>query len=220
RQLEKELVNFTQQHPNPRIIIVLRKHSDWIRSHYKRVVKNGFSGQFSEFYSSGLAGTIWKREDLELFPKIKMIEKYSVHKPLVLLYTDLLADASSFIDSICLYTTTKINQDAISFEKVHTSYSENQLLVVRRFSQFFRIGLKSDFNHGLKNWLFFRPWWILFHLVLYTGRLVPSRFISKQPLISKEELKQIDLDFGEDWGKVLDYVDKQNLIANTAATNS
>ena len=60
-------------------------------------------------------------------------------------------------------------------------------------------------KNRIKHWLYYRPWWLIFHLVMYTSLFIPRSLIVKNSLISKIDLDEIKNKFKEDWKKVFEY---------------
>lgn len=80
------LQEFAQKYPDARIILVLRRQDKWIASHYKRSVKKGYPGSLQAYFDLEQDTGYRKVDDLYFYPKIKAIETYFNHKPLVLFF--------------------------------------------------------------------------------------------------------------------------------------
>ena len=52
QQLEREVKIFSDEYPQAQPIIVFRRHDKYIASQYRRFVKNGFTGNFIDFFDS------------------------------------------------------------------------------------------------------------------------------------------------------------------------
>lgn len=205
RQFEREVTWFTSTYPDARIIVIFRKHGSWIASQYRRYVKNGFYQGFDHFLDLKSDQGKWKKKDLLYYPKIEIIERCSTQKPLVLFYDDLKADPWKFLQEIADYTQATFDRNEISLNSVHHSYSEKQLKLVQAFCRRFKKTSPKAYNNKMLHWMLYRPWWALFHLVMYSAVFVPNSWISTQPLVGKETLDEIDKLYEADWLKVQKY---------------
>lgn len=210
QQLEQEAKWFSAKHPDARVIIVFRRHDSWIASQYRRLVKNGFSKPFIDFFDIEQDNGAWKHSDLNYFSKIQIIEKYFTHKPLVLFYEDMKRDTFAFIDSIARYTGTTYNKADISLHSVHRSYNEKQLKIFRQLSKaLFHYDIPRARQPVLK-WMqrIFKQ--SIQYPLLYLALLVPERFVRKEPLIPQEQLQRIRAHFEDDWQRCVEYAKGSN----------
>ena len=217
KQFEREIKKFISYFPNTKIIVAFRRHDQWIASQYKRAVKNGWHLDFKNYYNINNKG-IWKNTDLTYMNKLKIIKKYSKSKPLVLKFEELKKNPFNYLNKISNYTDSKYLKTEISLKTVHKSYSEKQLIFLKKFCKIFKktppkyydyqeITLDKTIRNTnrIKHWLYYRPWWLLFHLVMYTSLLIPKSLIVKNSLINKNDLAEIKKKFKEDWKKVFEY---------------
>jgi len=217
KQFEREIKKFISYFPDTKIIVVFRRHDKWIASQYKRAVKNGLHLDFKNYYNINNKG-IWKNSDLTYMNKLKIIKKYSKSKPLVLKFEELKKNPFNYLDKISNYTNSKYLKTQILLKTVHKSYNEKQLIFLKKFCRIFKktppkyydyqeITLDKTISNTnkIKHWLFYRPWWLLFHLVMYTSLLIPKSLIVKNSLINKNDLAEIKNKFKEDWKKVFKY---------------
>ena len=217
KQFEREIKKFISYFPDTKIIVVFRRHDQWIASQYKRAVKNGWHWDFKNYYNINNKG-IWKNSDLTYMNKLKIIKKYSKSKPLILKFEELKKDPFNYLKKISNYTDSKYLKTEISLKTVHKSYSEKQLIFLKKFCKIFKkkppkyydyqeITLDKTIRNTnrIKHWLLYRPWWLLFHLVMYTSLLIPKSLIVKNSLINKNDLAEIKNKFKEDWKKVFEY---------------
>lgn len=205
QQLAREVNKFAAVYPNTHAIIVLRSNEQWIASQYRRFLKNGYPYTFKEYFDVEKDSGYWKINDALFYPKIELLEQHFTAKPLVLFYDDLRKDPYAFIDKIAAYTGTTYNKSEISLEPHHTSYSEHQLKVMLKVSKY--IFSKNPIYSGprIKTWLRRRSRMLLCYIILYTALLIPKKFMSKQPLISPEELAVVRKYFEQDWAQCLAY---------------
>ncbi len=210
QQLEKEAKWFSTRHPDAKVLIVFRRHDSWIASQYRRLVKNGFSKPFNDFFDIEHDRGVWKHSDLDYFSKIQIIEKYFTHKPLVLFYEDMKRDPFTFIDAIAHYTGTTYDKADISLDSVHRSYNEKQLKIFRQLSKrLFYFDIPRAQQPVLK-WLQRISKQSIQYPLLYLALLIPERFVSKEPLIPEEQLQCIRQHFADDWQRCIDYAKKNN----------
>ena len=205
RQLEGEVKKILSHFPETKIIIVFREHKKWISSQFKRFSKNGFHFKFEDFYNNNNSG-YWKNEDMLYVNKLSIINKYSKHNPLVLNFDELKKNPHSYLSKIADYTNSSYIKNSISLNVVHKSYSEKQLVFLKSFCKTFKPNPPKYYpNNKLKHWLFFRPWWLLFHLVMYFAILLPKKLVVKKPLIEKDYLEKTMIKYNNDWKKILKY---------------
>ena len=138
--------------------------------------------------------------------KLKIINKYSNHDPLVLNFEELKTNPDSYLSKIAQFTNSTFNKNRISLNVVHKSYSEKQLVFLKGFCKIFKSKPPKYYpNNKLKHWLYFRPWWLLFHLVMYFAILLPKKLVVKKPLIDNKYLDKTMKKYIDDWKEVLKY---------------
>ena len=205
RQLEGEVKKILNHFPETKIIIVFREHKKWISSQFKRFSKNGYHFKFENFYNNANSG-YWKNEDMIYIDKINIIKKYSKHEPLVLNFDELKINPHSYLTKISEYTKSNYNKSNISLNVVHKSYSEKQLIFLKGFCRIFKSNPPKYYaDNKLKHWLYFRPWWLLFHLVMYVAYFLPKNMIVKKPLIDNNYLGKTMKKYKSDWDEILKY---------------
>lgn len=198
RQFEEEVRWFTNEYPEARIIIVLRRHDEWIASQYKRHVKNGFFRSFEEFIDLENDTGYWKLEELNYKRKLKIIQECCVHAPLVLIYDELVKDPASFIRKVTDYLGVKPLEKA-SVNKIHRSFSDKQLKVLRAFTkQYIRV-VPRNYPNKILHWLLYRPVWAFYHLILFVARFLPDSWVPAAPLINQESLKKVKVKYNVEW---------------------
>ena len=203
RQLETEVKKILSHYPQTKIIVIFREHGKWISSQFKRLSKNGWHWGFKDFYNNENTG-YWKNEDMIYSKKIDIINKYSNSKSLILRFEELKSDPHSYLKKITDYTNSSYIKEEISLSVVHKSYSEKQLIFLKSFCKIFKKNPpKYHSNNKFKHWLLFRPWWLLYHLVMYFSIIIPKKYIVKKPLIDKDYLEKCMMKYKEDWEKVM-----------------
>ena len=205
RQLEGEVKKILNYFPETKIIIVFREHKKWISSQFKRFSKNGYHFKFEDFYNNANSG-YWKNEDMIYIDKINILKKYSKYDPLVLNFDELKINPHSYLTKISEYTKSNYNKSNISLNVVHKSYSEKQLIFLKGFCRIFKPNPPKYYaDNKLKHWLYFRPWWLLFHLVMYVAYFLPKNMIVKKPLIDNNYLGKTMKKYKSDWDEILKY---------------
>ncbi|MCR9254236.1 MAG: hypothetical protein NXI20_27740 [bacterium] len=212
RQFEREVRWFTETYPDAKIIILLRRHDSWIASQYRRYVKNGWYHNFDSFLDLDNDEGMWKQNDLKLFPRLKIIEECCEDKPLILFHDELIEDQWRFLDKIAKFSGTTYVKDEISTERVHTSFSEDQLRFLKNFCSKYIRKVPRSRKNKIMHWLLYRSWWALFHLIMYAVPLFPKSWIPEEPLIEEDQLKRVKEAYKDDWKKVKEYAAQNNSI--------
>ncbi len=209
RQFEDEVKWFCSVHPDAHIIVVFRKQDKWILSQYKRHVKGGFYKEFKDFIDVEGNHGFWDRKEMLFMDKIRVIEQYSTQKPLILFHEDL-SRPYDFINLIASYCGATYDRKAVSTRPKHTAWQEKQLHAVK----FFRKNIYSGKIKGGKNrwetWTYYRPWWLLFHLIMYFAMLLPKSWVIRKPLVDEKELQKVREWTDSDWKSVKAYAAKNN----------
>jgi hypothetical protein len=197
RQFEIETKKIADKYPEAKIIVVLRSNEQWIASQYKRYVKNGGSATFEKFIDIKENSGVWKIEDALFIHKLEFLRNHFINKPLILFYNNFKDDPYSFFDKIAKYTKTNYNKDSVSLSPKHKSYSEKQLLFLRKKNKkYFK---KDPYYSRTKKlpWLSSKARSLILHMGLYIAAILPLKFDEK--LISSELLKKYKAFFQEDW---------------------
>ncbi|XOV91875.1 MAG: hypothetical protein ACFHWX_16915 [Bacteroidota bacterium] len=211
RQFEDEVKWFCSVHPDAHIIVVFRRQDKWIASQYKRHVKGGFYKEFKDFIDVENNKGFWDRKEMIFMDKIKVIEKYSTQKPLILFHEDL-SDPYNFLNKIATYCGATFEKDTVSIKPRHTAWKEKQLHAVKFFRQHFYKGEIKGGRNRWETWLYFRPWWLFFHLIMYFSVLLPKKWIIRKPLIEDNDLKKVREWTSKDWELLKSY--EQHINSN------
>ena len=210
QQLHREVKQFGAKYPDAKLIIIFRRHDGWIASQYRRFVKNGFGGTFTEFYDPDKNTGQWKHDDLDYMSKIKSIEAYFKHKPLVLFYEDLKANPHIFFDAFDEYLGVSYSKYDISLKPTHKSYNTKQLKAMRWVGSKVLSQKPKWSKIRFVRWLQRRSRLLICYLILYPAMLFPEDWFSNEPLIDPEELEKVRIRFADDWQAVHDYARKNN----------
>lgn len=195
RQFFDETAKIANLYPNAKIIIVLRSNEQWIASQYRRYVKNGGSKDINEFIDITDNKGVWKNEEALFFPKLEFLKQHFKNLPLVLFFEDFKKNPHQVFQKIADYTGTEYHRENVSLKAKHKSYSEKQLLFVRRLVRKYKI-LSVKYSDN-QSWLQYRSRWFLLHIFLYIAKLLPLNL--KEELIKNEQLDEYKSFFIIDW---------------------
>ncbi len=205
QQLEEEVTKFASVYPNTTPIIVFRRHDDYIASQYRRFVKNGFKGRFVEFFNLENDQGYFKKQDLDYFRQIQILEKYFKPKPIVLFFDDLRTNPHAFIDTLSANLDVTVERKKINFKRKHTSYSEKQLKAIMNVGKYVNLRKRRIFKNSLLHlfWRFYLG--SIRYTTLYVSKFIPAKYFNKEPLIPENELDKIKVYFQADWQRCLEY---------------
>ncbi|MEO0339072.1 MAG: hypothetical protein AAF242_07635 [Bacteroidota bacterium] len=212
QQMEAEAKDFSAEYPDAKPIIIFRRHGSWIASQHRRFVKNGNPWEFDEFIDLEKDTGRVKKQDLEFFRNIEILEKYFNHKPLVLFYEDLRADTIAFSRRIADYMGADFDPKDINLEKRHTSYNEKQLRAIYGVSKSVNIRKHRDFKIGIFNQIrraLVNP---IKYGTLYIAPYLPESMLRQEPLVRKEQIDHITELYTDDWEKLKAYAKKFNRV--------
>jgi hypothetical protein len=196
KQFEIETEDFSKFFPDTEIIIVFRRHDEWILSQYKRTIKNGFHVKFKDFFN--LENTGWyKIEDLIYAKKIEHIKNRFSKNPLILIYDELKNNLQKFLQKVLDYIDGKF-EGKFPNKIVHKSYGEKELSLAYIISRF--INYTPPENNLLKKYLYVFP---LRYSILYLGKFIPEnkflKSVKDEIFPTYEELMEIREFFRQDW---------------------
>ncbi len=201
RQFEEELRWFAADYPDSKVIILLRRHDDWIASQYRRHVKNGFYYGFEAFLDMKGDKGFWQQKELHYLSKLILIEELTKFPPLVLFYDELIENPDGFVKSMTDFMGVPLLEN-LSRKLVHKSFSDKQLKVLRAFCRKYVRRVPINYHNKWKHWLLYRPIWAVYHVILYTAAFLPESWIAKEELIEQELLDEVRSSFNEDWEAV------------------
>lgn len=212
QQLESEITKFAASYQQVHSIILLRRHSSWIASQYRRFAKNGFYHPFEYFFDLQLDRGRFKQADLNFYHKIELLEHTFGRPPLVLFHEDLIVNPVQFVQRIARFCKAEILPDKIKTAPKHRSYSEKQIKIIQIASQVIPFGKLTYSRNKILRFFQRLPEYILRYTILYLALLVPKGWLNKKPLIAPETLKQIDQLTEEDWFKCKQYALNHNKV--------
>ena len=196
QQLEKEVKLFSEKHPNTTPIIVFRRQDEYIASQYRRFVKNGFTGNFQVFFDLQNNEGYFKESDLDYKSQVALLKKYFTKNPIVFTYKDFKENPQGFRHRWTEIMNCTIDNKKIDWSRKHTSYSEHQLKVIKKFGKLINLTKRRVF----KNSILHLVWRIYLggirYIILHLSFLAPK---NNKKLISEEELEAVKRHFQEDW---------------------
>lgn len=208
RQMEREVSAFAKHFPNTHPIILFRENSDWIASQYRRFIKNGIGLTFKEFIDVQDDRGYWERDELLFVPKIKILERYFEHPPLVMLYDDLKRDPMKFFERIAKFTGSEFDRADISLEKIHKSYREKQLRFMRSVGQRLLPHGTEYSEHPIKASIQRYGRMLVKYPALFLGQHLPEAWVPEGPLIHPEEKQAIADYCRADWQEIQTYAQR------------
>lgn len=202
---ETEVEDFLDAFPNAKIIIVLRPIDEWLVSHYKRIVKNGFDLSFSELWNEK-GGSIYNPEDIFFMKKLRFLELKVKEKPLILLYDELKKSPISYLEKIAKYVGEGLNKDNLDFRRVHSSYSTKQLKSLQLVMRHMKIARIKPYNNSLGNGLYRFKVDSIRYSVMYMSKIIPDVFFNNNPIVDYKEIQRVKQYYANDWDETMKYI--------------
>jgi hypothetical protein len=198
QQFTEEVEKFAKRYPHAGTIILLRRPDSWIASQYRRFVKNGFTGSFSDFIDPVLDEGRFKMTDLDFYGKIQTLKKLYLREPLIIIYDEFLANPESSIRQIADYCGAEVDLSALDYSTVHSSYNERQLLFMQRMARKIPVNRSTWHRNKLIFFLQRLPVLAIRYSLLFIGKFVPPS-TSQPALIPEEALEKIRSLCQENW---------------------
>lgn len=209
RQFFNETLKIAEKYPYAKIIIFLRSNEQWIASQYRRYVKNGGSEPFNNFINIKTNKGIWKIEDAMFLPKLKFLKRHFNNAPLILFYEEFKENPHKTFQKIADYTNSSYNENTVDLKAKHKSYSDKQLLFVRKITRYFYKKRSSEFINDKESWLKFRTRWIILHIILYIAKILPA---DNNILIPENQAEEYKMFYEKDWLACKEYAEKHSAI--------
>jgi hypothetical protein len=211
RRLNDRLREFAEYRRDGKVILVLRRHDQWIASHYRRYVKNGGSYSFNRFLDlDGDHPVLWGRDDLEFMTMIRSAEHYFDSPPLVLFQEELTNSMERFIARLTAFTGTTCDLSKINPNPIHRSYNTQRLKVVRKVGAFVFPPIPTHHSNPTLHRAQRRAHLILCHLILALARWIPASVVGDEPLILPEQLARVHDETAHDWESCLAFAAAHN----------
>ena len=195
QQLESEARKFADVFPDAKPIIVLRRPDSYIASQYRRAVKNGFTGEFTDFFNLQSDNGIFKMKDLEFDKQLQQLSAIFSNPAIVLFYEDMKSDLGDFLHQWLQILSASSDINRLNQRRKHASYTEAQLLFLQGFSN--RIDLRKRPRKSMDPLAFIaRIIRAVFrYSILYVGRFyTPSR-----QLINPSDLDAVERHYRAMW---------------------
>ena len=195
QQLESEARKFAESFPEARPIIVLRRPDSYIASQYRRAVKNGFRGDFKDFFDLDQDKGHFKKYDLQYDDQIATLSQLFLKPVIVLFYEDMKADLNGYLKTWLSILSSNVDWPRVNLTTKHASYTDRQLLFLQRIAAIvdLRKRPRQAFNPISFSTRIMRA--SLRYSLLLLGEL--SR--SNQQLISSEDLQQVEEAYRPMW---------------------
>jgi len=214
-RLNSRLNEFADYRKDGKVILVLRRHDQWLASHYRRYVKNGGSYTFETFINMDTSKPkFFGVDNIQFMKMIEMIENYFESPPLVLFQEELTNNLEGFIARLTTFTGTKCNLSQIRPDRVHKSYDSKQLKISRRVGSLLFTPLPKPHPNPTIHRFNRRMHLICCHLVLLLAKLVPASLVGDEPLIAPTHLARIREETAQDWALCKAYAEKHNPLPN------
>jgi hypothetical protein len=211
RRLKDRLREFSEYRRDGKVILVLRRHDQWIASHYRRYVKNGGSHSFDRFLDlDGNHTILWGRRDLDFMNMIRLAEYYFDRPPLVLFQEELASNLGHFVARLTAFTGTTCDPAKIDSNPVHRSYSTHRLKVARKVGAYLFQPIPTHHPNPTVHRVQRRSHLILSHLILAFARWVPASLLGDEPLILPEQLDRVRNETANDWESCLAFAAAHN----------
>ena len=201
RGFDKKLDQVIQNFPDAKIILVFRRQDKWIASKYKYYIRKHGHLSFKDFFDLENDKGFWKKEELYFMPYIDLIKKVSPHPPLVLTFDELKKDHQHFIKRIVTYLDIDMPSQTVENKIIKKSFSEKQLLRLRKFNNFYRYHELRTSSKFL-NKVHYKYREFLLHIVAFFAGFTPSSSVKKKELIPSKELEKVEAFYREDWDQI------------------
>ncbi len=130
---------------------------------------------------------------------LQLLQKSFQRPPLVLFHHDLLEDPHQVLGAMARYIGADYRQEEIDLSRVHPSYGEKQLKVMRSITRRLPWRPRPQVNNRLLHWLQVRSRLLTCHLILGAARLVPRSLVGDAPLVPPEDLRRVRDFYAGDW---------------------
>ncbi len=206
QQMEREVKWFAADFTDTTAIIVFRRHDSYIASQYRRFVKNGFTGKFTDFFDLENDNGYFKQKDLDYFSQIQLLEQSFAKKPIVLFYEDMRQNPETFIENLANRLKVSVDIKSLNLNRKHSSYSEKQLKGMIRLGKRINLQKRRITQNGFLHFLWKLYMGAVRYTVLFLLRILPENSQHKEkPLISPEELEKVKQFYTPDWEKCREY---------------
>jgi len=205
KKFEEVVDRISKVFPFAKIILVFRRHDDWILSKYKYYIRKHGPKSFKEFFDLESNNGKWKREELLYQKKIEYVEKHFYSTPLILTFDKLKENPEEFISEITNYMNSSLQSNTKKQKIVKKAFKKKQLIVIRKFNRLFKYK-KARTKSKLLNLIHYKYWEFALHIVAFFSLFLPKIMTKNIPLIENEEiLEKIRKYYEYDWQYCLKY---------------
>lgn len=198
RSFGKHVADFASKADFPvHPVLILRRHDLWLKSQYKRYLKNGTKVSLDEFFSLDSRKGQLNKDALDYFEKIQFLEHQFKQKPLVVLHDDLLENPKVVIKKVAEFVGAKLDWSKINLNPRHTSYSEHQLKV-----------LYWSYHHLVRG--SFRKTKFYRYSILNLANILPKSWFTEMELFPQKHFTKVLEKYASDWDKCIEYVKNQS----------
>ena len=124
------------------------------------------------------------------------MKKYFTKDPIVFTYEDFSENPQKFIHKWAEIMNCTIDNKKVDWNRKHTSYSEHQLKVIKKFGRHINLTKRRVFKNSILHLLWRIYLGSIRYVILHLSFLAPK---NKEKLISEEELEAVKTYFQSDW---------------------
>ena len=206
--LQKELDALSALHQDYKVVYILRKQEDWIKSKYNYYIRKHGHLAFGDFVNvHDQEKSVLSLENLQLIDQVNAINKHSNEKALFIDFDDLNNKPDQAIKRIASFVNAEIDMHAINKKRVNKSFSPKQLILLRRFNRFYSYNASTSDSKAIK-FTHHKYREFMLHTLAFFIRFLPEIFISNKTLYDQEVLADINSKFESDWKECLKYTEK------------
>ncbi|WP_419162232.1 hypothetical protein [Candidatus Palauibacter sp.] len=201
---------FARSAPEARPILVLRRHDEWLRSVYLREIKELRYVPFETFIDFERDVGVRPQSSALFRDRIQVLEHHFTHRPLVLFFDQLVADARGFVRTIADYVGATYDEGAISFRPANRSYRDRQYRFLREVGRLRPQQRPERSANPALRWVRVRRQRLAWHVGVALGRVAPERILSPEPLLHDEQLERARAFYEADWQACVEYAEAHN----------
>lgn len=198
-----------KRYPGTIPVILLRKHSSWVRSKYKYYIRKHGKLPFDEYLDLESEQGKINHQNLVYINKIKILEEAFQCRPYVFFQEELKQNPRQFIDQLAQLMGARCNPDDIKPGTVKKAYSEKQLKYVRRFNNWYKYD--DSKSPKWRKFVYKKFSGLLLHTVAFAGNFLPP-LSEDTPLIPEDKLLEIDKKLQNDWEQSIEYAKQDRTL--------
>jgi len=205
-QFEREVRNFSSIYPHAIPIMVLRPQAQWLVSQYKRFVKNGNPQPFHRFFNLQNRDSLYPTQALLYTHRIELLKNYFTTNPLLFFYHDFRQQPQQFIQQLAHTVNATVHLSDINSQKIHTSYTTQQLLALQYVMQYINLKRERKFRQPLLHFGHRLAKDAVRYTTFAIANQLPAHWFEEQAFISSETLNAITQYYQDDWNTCLQYI--------------